>query len=935
MFGDNNTFVTKQPALFGIAMSPNATQPAVLSGHQIRQQFLDYFANLPGHNHAVKPSASLIPDNPTVMLTPAGMLPFVPIFLGIEPPPTPPRATSSQKCARVSGKASDLDNVGRTPHHHTFFEMLGNFSFGDYFKAEVIPWAWAFITAPEKEGGLAIPKEHLWVSVLGENNVPIDTESYEIWKKLGIPEERILCCGEKDNFWGPPGPTGPCGPCTEIHFDREPTGPTPKDDIALLDDAQRFTEIWNLVFMEQFQDEAGNRSELARKNIDTGMGLERIAMVLAWLADQNVTSTFDTDLFQPIIASLAKTVGTNYGKSSDTDVALKVIADHARFAVFAVADGVMPSNEGRGYILRMIIRRAFRYAKRAFDRLEGGPLAGLVSVITREYGNAYPELVKQTEKIQTIIAAEEAQFAKTLSRGLGMMDELIAQLKASQQTAIPGDQAFELYDTYGFPLELTQDIADENGLAVDTDGFEKAMAEQKERSRGARKATAIVGNQVYGEILDSVGATEFVGYETLSTEATVVALIQDGQQVEEISGTNQPFEIVLDRTPFYPEGGGQVGDRGTFNRDDGHHGLTVVINDAQKIGELIVHHGLFDNGGQLRVGERLIAEVEPDARQRAAIHHSATHLLNSALHKVLGDEGSIAQAGSQVTPESARFDFTFPRALTPTEVNRLEYVMNGWIRENIHRSVEELPIEEAKASGAISMAGETYGDTVRVVGYGGRSRELCGGTHVHALGEIGLVKILSEGSIASGVRRIELVAGERAYKAFKQQETTVLKAANLLKSPPNEVLNKVEKLQNDLKALEKQLAEAENRRLANLANDLAGSATRQGENSETMVVIQTINNTNGGGLKTLAEALSQQSASHYIVLGSNDGGKAQLAVAISKDLNSQGHKAGEVVKALAQQCGGGGGGKPTFAQAGGKLGEKVAEVIDHYQVVLA
>jgi len=450
--------------------------------------------------HAVRPSASLIPDNPTVMLTPAGMLPFVPIFLGIEPPPSPPRAVSSQKCARVSGKASDLENVGRTPHHHTFFEMLGNFSFGDYFKAEVIPWAWAFIT---KE--LAIPTEHLWVTVLGEGTTPTDTESYRIWRDVvGIPEDRILCCGEKDNFWGPTSPAGPCGPCTEIHFDRRPTEASPKTDIALLDDAERFTEIWNLVFMEEFQDEDGARSELARKNIDTGMGLERITMVLAWLHDKTVTSTFDTDLLKPILQSLAVTMGTRYGVSAENDIALKVIADHARFAVFAIADGVIPNNVGRGYILRMIIRRAYRYGQRAFPAHGRGAISTIVDEICQAYRPHYPALGTGAAAIQRLIGEEESKFAKTLDRGLAMIDGLLPELTVSK--SIAGGKAFELYDTYGFPVELTQDIAAEHGLSVDITGFEKAMAEQKNRSRGARKTTAIVGNQGYGDILADAGA---------------------------------------------------------------------------------------------------------------------------------------------------------------------------------------------------------------------------------------------------------------------------------------------------------------------------------------------------------------------------------------------------------------------------------------------
>lgn len=899
--------------------SSTATKPQHLSGAQIRQRFLDFFAGKTAaakaagvKEHAIKPSSSLIPDNPTVLLTPAGMLPFVPIFLGIEPPPTPPRATSSQKCARVSGKASDLENVGRTPHHHTFFEMLGNFSFGDYFKADVIPWAWAFVTQE-----LGIDPNHLWVSVLKTDDA-YDEESHKIWRDvIKVPEERILFCTEADNFWGPPGPAGPCGPCTEIHYDRTPDGPSPKQDIALLDDASRFTEIWNLVFMELFQDENGQRTELERKNIDTGMGLERITMVL-----QGKATNFDTDLFTPHIESLAELTRKPYGKNAETDTALRVVVDHARFAIFSVADGITPSNEGRGYILRMIIRRANRYCRRFLsDAGYGGhAITPLVTEFCTAYSTAYPELATQAKRIQATIQNEEELFSNTLSRGLEMVDELIAKTKATTSKQLNGEDVFKLYDTYGFPVEITKDIAEEHGLSVDEDGFEAAMAEQKERSRGARKAATIVGNQVYSEILSNVGASTFVGYDTLNASATVQALIVDGQRVDKVEGTNQPFEVVLNQTPFYPEGGGQVGDRGAFTRDAGHHGLTVVINDTQKIGDLIVHHCLFDNGGELKVGEALIAQVEPDARQKSAIHHTATHLLNSALRKVLANEdggASIAQAGSYVSPEGARLDFTFPRGLTPTEINRVEYTINGWIRENAPQLCELLPIEEAKATGAITMAGESYGDSVRVLSFGTRSKELCGGTHAHALGDIGMVKILSEGSVASGVRRIELVAGERAYKAYKQWESTVLKASDMLKSPVLEVLPKLEKLQDDVKTLEKKLADLNAQRISALAQQLASNITIE-NNTATLIIY--VPDEDGNALRTIAQQLSSQYKSHWIVLGSNGGGKAHFIASASDDQVNIGKHAGNTVKELAKLCGGGGGGKPHFAQAGGKKG---------------
>ncbi|MBK8191329.1 MAG: alanine--tRNA ligase [Vampirovibrionales bacterium] len=872
--------------------------PPALGGAEIRRKFLDFFCDKYGHRRAA--SASLTPSNPTVLLTPAGMLPFVPIFLGIEPPPAPPRAASSQKCARVSGKASDLENVGRTPHHHTFFEMLGNFSFGDYFKAQAIPWAWEFITQE-----LGLSPHHLWVSVL-KTERQFDEEAFTIWRdQVGVPESRILFLGEKDNFWGPPGPTGPCGPCSEIHYDRHPDGPSPKDDLALLD-TDRFTEIWNLVFMELFQDAAGTRTPLEKKNIDTGMGLERITMVC-----QGVANTFETDLLRPLVERAAQETGATLGADPETDVALRIIADHARFTAFALADGITPSNEGRGYVARMILRRAMRFARQRLGAQEP-VIWRVISAVASLYGETYPELKKPGLAQQ--VQEEEKRFLATLDRGAAFLDEIIARLprpKAGEQLLIPGESVFKLYDTYGFPKELTADIAAEKGFGIDEAGFDAAMDAQRDAARKARKGEAIVADQLFATLLDAIGPTRFVGYETLSAPAIVKALIVDGQSVDSVGGVNQPFSLILDQTPFYAESGGQVGDHGTLSREEGPHGLTVVVRDTVKVGELIVHHCLFDNGDVLRVGEPVSAQVEPDARQQTAIHHTATHLLNAALRQVLGE--GVSQAGSRVAPDGARFDFTFSRGLTSDELNRTESLMNFWIRENIPRAIDVMDVAAAKASGAVAAFDEKYGDTVRVLSYGPRSRELCGGTHVSALGEIALVKILSEGAIAAGVRRIELAAGETAYKAFKLTESALLKTAELLKSPPQEAPQRVERLQESVKTLEKRLKTFE----AAQAEQFAETLAREVEAAPPRL-FRFVGDLDADGLRLLAERLLTHHGSLFALLASAWDGRAQFVCVASEDYVQKGFKAGDWVKKAAAMAEGGGGGKPGFAQAGGK-----------------
>jgi alanyl-tRNA synthetase len=879
-----------------------------LSGNALRQAFIQFFTDKKAHQHL--PSASLVPENPTVLLTPAGMLPFVPIFLGIAPPPNPPRAVTVQKCARVSGKASDLSYVGRTSRHHTFFEMLGNFSFGDYFKREIIPWSWEFVTTV-----LGLPAERLWVSVYKE-----DMEARDLWRDLvGVPEHRILFGDEKDNFWGPPGPTGPCGPCSEIYYDR---GPAFGDDLSL--ESDRLMEIWNLVFMEFFQDEAGNRTPLEKKNVDTGMGLERLAMVI-----QNTDNTFETDLFFPIVQDLAKRAGVHYKQHPDTDVALKVVADHLRFAAFALADGIVPSNEGRGYILRMIMRRAIRTGKRGLG-LNAPFLHTLVATVRDLYAPAYPEVAAQYQHIVTLIQQEETRFFETLERGSRLLDDVLNTVKASGHRVVPGEDAFKLYDTYGFPLELTVDAAEEAGLSVDEAGFQAAMAAQKTQARQGRKAGVIVKDQVYARILEDVGATRFLGYESLSAEATVKALIVDGQPVDVVAGTNTVFECVLDQTPFYAESGGQAGDSGSFSREHGPHGLTVVVNDTVKVGDLFVHRCLFDNGGQLRVGETLLAQVEPTARQQAARHHTATHLLQAALRKVLGD--GVTQAGSQVSAEGARFDFTFPRALKPQEVARVEFLINQWIRENVPRELREMPFEAAKAAGALVMAGEQYAETVRVIGYGEVSKELCGGTHVERLGEIGLVKIVSESAIAAGIRRIELVAAEKAYKQFKMIESELLDTAAKLKIPPAEVPDRVEKLLQTLKDKDKQIQQLEERQAAGVIRDLlAGPLASQ------PVLVQSFEREGWSTdrLRWVGEQLAQRLPSHILVLAAPEAEKVAFVAFVSADFVAKGVKAGDLVKLAAEKCAGGGGGKPQFAQAGGKNPAATPDALKAVQAHLA
>ncbi|MFM7469749.1 MAG: alanine--tRNA ligase [Vampirovibrionales bacterium] len=916
------------------------------TGHEVREAFLTFFERKLAHRRM--PSASLVPqNNPTVLLTPAGMLPFVPIFMGLEPIPTPPRATSSQKCARVSGKASDLRAVGRTPCHHTFFEMLGNFSFGDYFKEEVIPWAWEFITEV-----LQLPKERLWVTVHHS-----DDEAALIWEnKVGIAPERILRRGDKDNFWGPPGPTGPCGPCTEIYFDTlrpdricpgcqtgdtscqtpSPTTGCHPDQCEAVD-CRRYMEIWNLVFMQFFKDEAGTLTPLENKNVDTGMGLERITMVV-----QDKNNTFETDLLSGLVAKVASLAGYTASTSSQEApaVACRIIADHIRFMGFAIADGVMPSNEGRGYILRMMIRRAFLQAYQWLS-LKTPFLAQLLDTLIDEYGTAYPELVQAHHRIAQILTKEELRFLETLERGMGLLSEWVAHPETYfDGKVLHGQAAFKLYDTYGFPMDLTLDVLESQGYSVEVEGYEKALQEAKTLSRANRKNTMIVSDTLYSDIFKEVGSSVFTGYDTLTSTVTVQALIVEGELVGSVHGTNTVFECILNQTPFYPEGGGQVGDQGSLVQEEGPQGLTALVLDTYKRGDLIVHRCKFDQGEHpLSVGTTLTAYVEPFYRERSAIHHSATHLVNAALRKVLDpqQEGLIQQAGSYVSPTGARFDFTFERGLTQDELNRVEFLANKWVRENYPREVVDMPLEEAKASGAVATFDEKYGESVRVVRYGDASLELCGGTHTTELGRIGPIKLLSECSIAAGIRRVEFVVGELAYKLTKQDQMLLQRCATLLNVPSKELEGKLGTLLETQKNLEKHVLHLQVKLhegvLQGWVNTILNAPTTP------HVVGTLLEDTPSEILKKLAETFSSKThhTKSILLLGSlnTETQAAQFVGVVSPSLVEAGFKAGDLVKTLASACGGGGGGKPTLAMAGGKQGEHAHRALDELKFTLA
>lgn len=862
----------------------------MLGGNEIRKLYLDYFKNK--RQHTVVESSSLVPDNPTVLLTTAGMLQFLPIFLGITPCPyEPARATSCQKCARAGGKDSDIENVGRTPRHHTFFEMLGNFSFGDYYKKEIIPWAWEFVTEV-----LKLDKDRLWITIY-----ETDDEAFDIWRSVGVPAERIKRKGKKDNFWGPPGASGSCGPCSEIHYDlgEQYKCDDPNCGIDTCE-CDRWVEIWNLVFTELYQDEEGNQSPLGKKNVDTGMGLERIAMVC-----QGVASTFETDLLKPIMDKVSEMSGVPYKKSEKTDVSLRIITDHARCVSFLISDGVIPGNEGRSYVLRMILRRALRHGK--ILGMELPFLYKLVDIIVENYGEAYPDLVKNKQKIIDTIKKEEERFAKTLDRGYKMLDEFINAKKD-----IDGESAFKLYDTFGFPFELTKEIAEENGLKIDEEGFKAAMQEQKERAKAATAKISVTGDMKYAKIEKEVGSTEFIGYsENECSDAKILAQVEGEGYVD----------IVLNRTPFYAECGGQVGDSGYLESAN----LKAEVLTTFKVNDLYVHRCNILNG-EVTIGDVVKASIDVPRREEIRLHHTSAHLLQAALVKVLGSE--VKQAGSYVEENRMRFDFTFSRAMKPEEIVKTENLMNKWIGEGYNVETKVMGIKEAEMTGATALFGEKYGDTVRVVSIQKEtpnsidciSKEFCAGTHARQLIDLRLAKIISESAIAAGTRRIEVVVSKAAIEYLNAKSTEIDKLSTKFKSHFDEVVERVEKLSDENRELQKHIEKLEEE---NARNKFASFISKAQDIEGGKLFISKVEGLKPIGIKIGLEYLSNKLGNSVIILA----GETTVAVKVSDNFVKQGINAGKLVGEIARATGANGGGRPNFAQGGVKDASKLDEIL--------
>jgi alanyl-tRNA synthetase len=869
----------------------------MLTGNEIRSRFLLFFEE---RGHTVVASSGLIPHkDPTLLFINAGMNQFKDVFLGREKR-SYVRAASAQKCVRAGGKHNDLENVGQTARHHTFFEMLGNFSFGDYFKQDAIAYAWQFLTVE-----MGLPKDKLWVTVFRE-----DDEAHTIWRdQVGVPEERIVRMGEKDNFWSM-GDTGPCGPCSEILIDQGESM-TCGDECGIGKcDCDRYLELWNLVFMQFDRSADGAMAPLPKPSIDTGMGLERIAAVM-----QGVQSNYDCDLLRGIIAFVEKLSGKRYGDDPAHDMSMRVIADHSRATAFLIADGVLPSNEGRGYVLRRIMRRAARHAKMLGF---ADPVLYRTAVFVLEsMACAYPEEAGRADYVSKVVKVEEERFIQTLDNGLRILNEEVARLRAAGAAVLPGDVAFRLYDTYGFPLDLTADIVRAEGIAIDEAGFESCMEEQRRKAREHWKGSgeeAIAG--IYRQLAADGLRTEFTGYRELKGQGEILALLLDGQPVSS-APEGARVEVVTSSTPFYGESGGQVGDSGELATDSGR----MVVTDAKKpLPELVVHVGEVQSG-TLQTGARADLAVDEERRRATALNHTATHLLQAALVKVLGDH--IKQAGSLVTPERLRFDFSHFSAMTAEELEEVENLVNRYIRENAAVECREMAHDQAVAAGATALFGEKYGDKVRVVSVDDISMELCGGTHTRASGDIGLFKILQESGIAAGVRRIEAVTGSRALDVVRDQERTLDHLAGLVKTDRPQLETRLRKLIEHQKELERELESLRARLSADQAGDLLNQAT---EVAGVQVVCGRADNLDGKALRELADQVRDRLPSGVLVLASAHDGKAGLLVAVTKDLTKR-LQAGALIKQLAAMVGGGGGGRPDLAQAGGSKPEQLGEAL--------
>jgi len=858
-----------------------------VTGNQIRERFIEYFE---ANGHSRVPSSSLVPaGDPTLLFTNAGMVQFKDVFLGREARPYR-RAVTAQKCVRAGGKHNDLDQVGRTARHHTFFEMLGNFSFGDYFKEDAIAFAWEFVTRQ-----LGLDARRIWPTVFRE-----DDEAFDLWRRIaGVPAERIVRLGEKDNFWAM-GETGPCGPCSELVFDRgRETGCGRPDCGVGACDCDRWLEIWNLVFMQFERDAGGRVTPLPRPSIDTGMGLERVASVL-----QGVASNYQTDLFSPIIDRLAAHAGRPYD-SGPGGFPFRVIADHVRACTFLIGDGVIPGNEGRGYVLRRILRRASRFAR--VIGAEGPSLHALVPAVVEAMGRAYPELAEREEFIRRAIEQEEERFCGTLAQGLRRAEELVKAAVRAGRSELAGDDAFILHDTFGFPLDLTRDIAEEQGMTVDETGFEAAMARQRDRARAARagddEATAVRLRAV----LSDTPPTEFVGYATGEDRAEVLAVLTGAGPTDEADAGTR-VEVVLDRTPFYAEAGGQVGDRGRLLRD----GLEVAITTVRRHADGRVLHGGQVLHGRLRPGIEVRAVIEPIYRKDVARNHTATHLLHAALRVVLG--GQVAQAGSLVAADHLRFDFTHLQPVTVEELARIEALVNEWIFDDLPVEWHRTGYRQAVGEGAVALFGEKYGETVRVVKVGEVGAELCGGTHVRRTGEVGLFKILAETGIGSGLRRIEAITGRAILERLARIETRLADAAARLSAPPEDLLVRLDDLLERLRARERQLAESQGRLVVHEADRLLEHAVWIGD-SRLVTGLATLEGAEA--LRAIGDVLRERVGSGVALLAARNEERVQVMAAVTPDLVRRGVNASRLVACLAEEIGGGGGGRPDLAQAGG------------------
>ncbi|MCL6631047.1 MAG: alanine--tRNA ligase [Alicyclobacillus herbarius] len=869
-----------------------------LSGQEIRRLYKEFFAE---RGHLVFPSASLVPHHdPTLLWINAGMAPLKPYFDGREIPERP-RIVSSQKCIRTN----DIENVGHTARHQTFFEMLGNFSFGDYFKREAITWAWEFLTQY-----LELDPDRLSVTVH-----VTDDEAYQIWHEVvGLPDERIVR-GEEDNFWEIG--EGPCGPCSEIFYDRGVEFGCGSPDCGPGCDCDRFLEIWNLVFTQYNKDKSGEYSPLPKKNIDTGMGLERIASVL-----QEVNSNFETDLFLPILERTAEIAKRPFGQDPAADVHFKIIADHVRTVVFAVGDGVLPGNEGRHYIIRRLLRRAVRSGRKL--GLEKPFLYQLVPVVSAIMGDDYPEVREKQELIGRVVRTEEERFQATLAEGEALLLELVDRIRRAGGDRLSGEEAFRLYDTFGFPVDLTEEITQEHGIAVDREGFQAELEAQRERARAARQSVEGM-NATRGALESITAASRFIGYNQLECEATVLAIVENGQSVE-TAEDGAEVQVILDQTPFYAESGGQIADAGTITAE--HVQMTVL--DVQKAPHGQNVHTVRIDSGILHTGDRVHAAVDKAARRDIVKNHTATHLLHKALREVLGTH--VAQAGSLVEPDRLRFDFSHFGALSAQELERVEELVNDAIWRDDVVEIFETDLDAAKAMGAMALFGEKYGKRVRVVKAGDWSIELCGGCHVERTGLIGQFRIVSESGIGSGVRRIEAVTGRGAYRFAQSQERLLSEAAQRLKTTTADLVGRIDRVLEDLHERDRELTSLRSRLSQERADELANQVV---DVAGIPVVAAVVPDTDMEGLRQLADSLRERLDSVVVVLGSHHGGKVQLVAAVSADLQRRGLHAGQIIRQVAQITGGGGGGRADLAQAGGRDAAKLPVAIERVPEIIA